>query len=311
MIVTDLHDTGENYMKRIAPYFIILAGSLWGILGGFVRVISEYGFSSLQLTCLRSLITFSCLLIFLVIYDRKLLRIQIKDIWMFLGTGICSIAFFSFCYFRVIELTSLSTAVILLYTSPIFVTILSALLFRERITPRKITALLLAFSGCLLITGVLQSSMNLTPAALLYGLGAGFGYSLYSIFGHFAVEKYHSFTITLYTFLFASVATIPFSGPVSIINRLTLHPAALVPVLLSSILCGVFPYIFYTLGLTYAEAGKAAILASVEPVVGTLVSVFYLKERMTLLTFLGILLVLSALILLSIQTNTRIKQDKE
>lgn len=288
-------------MKRIAPLFVILAGSLWGIMGGFVRIISSYGISSLQLTFLRSAITFLALLLFLALYNRKLLVIHIKDVWMFLGTGICSIAFFSFCYFRAIELTSLSTAVILLYTSPIFVTVLSAILFRERITPLKIVALLLTFSGCLLITGVLQSSMNLTPVALLYGLGAGFGYSLYSIFGHFAVEKYHPFTITLYTFLFSGIVTLPLANPVSLVKQLSLSPGAVLPIVLSSILCGVFPYIFYTLGLTYVEAGKAAIFASVEPVVATLVSIFYLKEGLTPMTAFGILLVLTALVLLNLR----------
>lgn len=295
-------------MKRIAPFFIILAGSLWGIMGGFIRVLSAYGFSSMQLTCLRSVITFVCLLIFLIIYDRQLLRIHMKDIWMFFGTGVCSIAFFSFCYFRAIELTSLSTAVILLYTSPIFVTILSALIFHEKITPRKIAALFLAFSGCLFITGVFQGSMHLTPVALSYGLGAGFGYSLYSIFGHFAVKTYHPFTITLYTFLFAGLVTLPLIHPIPLARLMIASPSAVLPILLSGVVCGVFPYIFYTIGLTYVETGKAAILASVEPVVATLVSVFYLKEKLTWTAALGICLVLTALVLLNLKTNITAKK---
>lgn len=292
-------------MKRVAPLLIILAGSLWGILGGFVRVISTYGYSSLQITCARVLFTFIFLLLFLLVYNKKLLSIQWRDWWMFLGTGACSIAFFSFCYFQTINMTSLSTAVILLYTSPIFVTLLSALLFHEAITPRKLTALILAFSGCLLITGIFQDGAKLTPLALLYGLGAGFGYSLYSIFGHFATEKYHSLTITLYTFFFASLTTLPFCNPVRMFKIACSHPQSLWPILLSSIICGVFPYIFYTLGLAYSEAGKAAILASVEPVVGTLVSIFYLHEPITLINIIGIICVLTALVIL----NTGKKQQ--
>ncbi|MCH5251814.1 MAG: EamA family transporter [Lachnospiraceae bacterium] len=292
-------------MKRMAPLSIILAGSLWGMLGAFVRVICGYGFSTLQLTCLRCILTFLCLLLFLAVYDRSLLRIQRKDVWIFLGTGICSIAFFSLCYFQTIEMTSLSTAVILLYTSPIFVTILSAVLFQEAITPRKITALLLAFAGCILITGVLQGSMNLTPFALLCGLGAGLGYALYSIFGHFAVEKYHPFTITLYTFLFASIVTVPFCRPPVIVQLFSQHPGAAVPIIVSSILCSVLPYIFYTAGLAHVEAGKAAILAAIEPVVGTLVSVFYLKEPLTGTSLAGIFFVLTALILLNLKSKAK------
>ena len=158
-------------------------------------------------------------------------------------------------------------------------------------------ALFLAFSGCLFITGVFQSSMHLTPVALSYGLGAGFGYSLYSIFGHFAVKAYHPFTITLYTFLFAGLVTLPLIHPIPLARLMIASPGAVLPILLSGVVCGVFPYIFYTIGLTY-----------VEPVVATLVSVFYLKEKLTWTAALGICLVLTALVLLNLKTNITAKK---
>lgn len=287
-------------MKRIGPLFILLAGSLWGLLGAFVRVIGSYGYTSMQIVCSRSLLTVVFLFIFLFIYDRKLLHAHWNDLWMFFGTGVCSIVFFSFCYFRAISLTSLSTAIILLYTSPIFVTLLSALLFHERITLRKMIALLLAFSGCLLITGIAQDQMNLTLTALFYGIGAGFGYALYSIFGHFAVKKYHAFTITFYTFLFASIASMLFCQPSALFHLMSEKPSSLIPIILASILCSAVPYILYTLGLAHTEAGQAAIFACVEPVVGTLVSVVYLQERLTPWNVAGILLVLVSLVILNL-----------
>lgn len=100
--------------------------------------------------------------------------------------------------------TSLAVAALLLYTAPVFVMLMSLLCFGEAFTRTKALALLLTFSGCACVTGVFGSSLTLTLSGLLYGLGSGFGYALYSIFGKYAVRKYSSLTITAYTFIWHS-----------------------------------------------------------------------------------------------------------
>ena len=85
-----------------AAFSIITAGILWGIIGIFTRQMSAYNMTSAQITFLRCLITFVCVFAFVVIFDRKALKIKIKDIWMFLGTGIASIVLFNIFYFTTI-----------------------------------------------------------------------------------------------------------------------------------------------------------------------------------------------------------------
>lgn len=102
-------------------------------------------------------------------------------------------------------MTSLSVAAVLLYTAPAFVMVLSYLLFHEKFTVRKSIALVLTFVGCVFVTGIIGSSQTLSGKGILIGIGAGFGYALYSIFGRFALKKgYDSFTISFYTFFCCS-----------------------------------------------------------------------------------------------------------
>lgn len=115
------------------------------------------------------------------------LRIRLRDLWLFAGTGICSLVFFNYCYFNAMQQTSLAVAALLLYTAPVFVMLMSLVCFGEAFTRTKALALLLTFSGCACVTGVFGSSVTLTLSGLLYGLGSGFGYALYSIFGKYAV----------------------------------------------------------------------------------------------------------------------------
>ena len=73
---------------------------------------------------------------------------------------------------------SLSTAAILLYTAPTIVMLLSALFFKEKITPIKLAALVMAFAGCCLVSGLGQGENALSLGGLLFGLGSGVGYAL-------------------------------------------------------------------------------------------------------------------------------------
>ena len=96
------------------------------------------------------------LLVYLLFFHRDMLRIHIKDLWCFIGTGVASITFFNYCYFKAVITTSLSVAAVLLYTAPAIVMILSAMLFGEALNIKKVVAIVMTFAGCVLVTGVLS-----------------------------------------------------------------------------------------------------------------------------------------------------------
>lgn len=285
-------------MKKFAPLLILIAGVLWGSMGLFVRTLNGQGLASMEIVGLRAAVTTVALFLFLLLFDRKLFHIRLKDLWCFLGTGICSIVFFNFCYFKAITMTSLSVAAILLYTAPAIVMVLSYFLFREKLTKRKLLALGMTFIGCVLVTGILSETGSVSAGGILVGMGAGLGYALYSIFSRYALEKgYASLTITFFTFLIAAIASCFLTDMGKVAQVATDGAGNLLFCLAFGVLCTVAPYLTYTLGLQYVENGKASIIASIEPVTATLLGVILFHENLTFSGALGIVLVLVALVL--------------
>lgn len=289
---------------KLAPFLIVSAGILWGCMGLFVRKLNALGLASMEVVALRAVVTTVLMLLFLLSYDRKLLKIRWKDLWCFLGTGVCSILFFNYCYFKAMELTALSVAAILLYTAPAIVMLLSYFLFKEKLTVRKILSLGMTFAGCVLVTGVLTEGGQISAAGICMGLGAGLGYALYSIFSRYALEKgYHTITITFYTFLIAAIGSFFLSDMGKVARTAVKDPGAMLLCVGLGVVCTVIPYLAYTLGLKYVENGKASIFASVEPVTATILGGIVFHEKLSAGSVAGVLLVLAALYIASTKTQ--------
>lgn len=269
---------------------IILGAALWGLIGLFINHLSDYG--SFDLLAVRSLFSSAGIFAFIGMTDRSKLKIQLHDLWMFIGTGIISFAAYNIFYTLAIRLTSMATAAVLLYTSPIFVTIMALFLFKEKLTGKKAAAVACAFIGCVLISGFSDS----TAAGIVTGLMSGFCYALYSIFGRFALKKYASVTVTAYTFLFAFIVSAPLAKWGHIVG--TLGGENLTWWILYAVFSGIVPYSLYTYGLAFVEAGRAAVMACIEPVVAALAGVFILHEGITVTAVMGICLILGAVVLL-------------
>ena len=293
--------TGSNSL--LGDILIITAGLFWGSMGIFVRHLNALGFT-IQVACLRLTMAGIIFALILLIKDPKGFKIRPRDIPLFLALGLVSILFFTCCYFTAIRLMTMSTAAILLYTSPIWVMILAILFLKEKITTQKIIALILAFGGCVLVSGF---GGKVTLPGVLAGLGSGLGYGLYSIFGTFALRKYSPYTVTCYTFLIAGAGSVIVADPASLISNIQAvenKPALAGFVLLTSIVTAVIPFLLYTIGLNMTTAGKAAVLATIEPVAATLFGIFVMKETIGPVAILGIALVLTAIVVLSLKKKS-------
>lgn len=295
-------------MKKISPLLIVIAATLWGTMGLFTRKMTGLGFSTIQLVFMRASITAAVLLIYLIIFDRIKLKIKLKDVWIFILAGLVSVVLFQHCYTSAIMAGSISIAATLLYTAPIFVTVLSAVLFKEKITSIKIIALTAAFTGCILVSGITSSGTTLTATALFLGIASGFTYGLYSIFTKIGLRHYSPLTFTFYTFLTATVVLIPLCDVRSMITIAASSVDTAVMPAVFGILTSVIPYICFTCGLKYIDAGKANITATIEPAVATLTGVLVLNEKLGTSASIGITLVLLSAVILNLPqkrtTNT-------
>lgn len=285
-------------MKDKLKYlYVFAAGSLWGIISLFLKPMLNLGFSQIQTVTLRCLVAAAVLGVYMLIKDKSLFRFKLRDIWCFIGTGLVSLMFFSICYFYSMTYNGVCVAVILLYTSPVFVMLLSLPLFKEKITYKKLIAVVLTVAGCVFVSGA-AGGQSIGFVGIVLGICSGLGYALYSIFSRYALQRnYNSMTISFYTFLFCGLGCLPFASPVSI--ALSLSPKAVLYSLGLGVVCCVMPYILYTKGLEYVDNTRASVIVAVEPVVASLIGVFVYNESVTAVKLLGVALVLSAVVICS------------
>lgn len=285
-------------INRLAYGSVLLGATLWGTIGIYVDELSAAGFTALQIVTLRVVTAAIMLVCYLAVKNPDLLKIEWKDSFSFIGTGIFSIVFFNWSYFTAIEEVSLSVAVILLYTGPAFVAILSRIFFNEPLTLMKTSALILTIIGCAFVVKVIPpEGQTISMYGFLIGLASGFGYALYSIFGKHALKKYNPLTVITYTFLFAAGVMLPVNGPT--IDLGLVHEARVWLVILGlGCLPTALAYWLYTYGLSQIESSRAAITATVEPLVAVLIGTLVYNDQLSFYQFSGMLLILIAVVLI-------------
>lgn len=297
--------------QKTATLLILTAGTCWGTMGIFVRHFNAWGIGSMEIGTLRMLMGLMFTGVYLLAPSRcGALKVRFRDLWCFVGTGVGSLFFMNLTYFTALQYTSLAVAGVLLYTAPIFVMLLSALLFREKITRRKVLALVMAFCGCALVSG-LGGGSHVSLTGLLLGLGAGISYAMYSLFGRAAIQRgYGSWTMTFYSFFFCALASVFFCDWQTVAVA-AVQPAQLLWIVAMGVVTAFVPYVLYSRGLEAVENSRAAILASMEPVMATILSVTVYAEPMSVSAACGMALVLAAIILLAVQKTPSMEQAAE
>jgi DME family drug/metabolite transporter len=288
--------------RRRASLAIVCAGVLWGTMGIFVHVFNAVGLSALDISELRAIGCAAVMFVVLLVRDRHLPHLRLRDVWCFLGTGLLSILLFNVCYFATIASTSMSVAAVLLYTAPAFVMLMSRVLFKERFTRPKVLALVLTVIGCFLSSNVLGSGATITAFGLFTGIMSGIGYALYTIFSRYALERgYDPLTIVFFTYLVtalggAIIADFSQMG-VAFSSSWRIVAVALVYVVVTTAL----PYTLYTLGLIHTGNSRASIIVSIEPVAATVFGFVFFSETPSLLVLLGMACVLGGIVIVNLR----------
>ena len=284
--------------------YVLIAGMLWGTMGIFVNYFDSVGLGSIDIAGVRVFFASILVVLFILIKNPKLLRIKPGDIWCFIGSGLISLMIFTICYFRTIVLSSMSVAAVLLYTSPVFVIVLSFIIFKEKITKIKALSCIVCVAGSAFVSGIIGSDTKISLIAFLLGISSGFAYALYSIFSRFALEKhYASITITAYTFIFATVGLAFFADIPTISASILTKQSNCVIMLFTGLITAVLPYLFYTMGLEKIESGKAAVVAAIEPVVAVILGGIIFRDELSVIQYFGIFLVIASIAIQNIKAK--------
>ena len=291
--------TGGAALNRSLSYaFVILGAVCWGFIGVFNRLLGEAGADMGSRVFVRNFFSLALLTVVFALFRRRVFRVRPRHLPLFAGSGLLSILALSWVYFNCQMECSLAVAAILLYLAPSLVVGMGALLWKAPVTRRKLAALLLSLLGCALVSGVAGGALTASWRGLLFGLASAFCYAAYTVFAHYALAHYDSYTMIYWTFVFAGLGSLLFFDAPAVLPVLASAKglfAAAGLVLVATVL----PYLFYTKGLEGVESGRAAILANVEPVTAALLGVALFGERLSLWTVLGIACVLAGAALLN------------
>ena len=289
-------------MKKLYLILPILAGLMFGSSGIFVRTLTQNGIDQTTLLFLRFSLAIIPIAIAIILTDRKLFKAELKDIPLFLVCAICMVGL-NLCYNESMNTVPLSLAAVLLSIAPIYVLIFAYVLFREKITSKKVICMVLAILGCVLMTGVLESDLSSIPLfGILSGIGAGLFWAIYLMASKKSIEDgNHTYTILIYCTVFLSLALIPFTNFNQIGNFVGIDPLpAVIFLIIHSTFSFALPYIFSTVSLKYMDSGTSSIfLSGAEPFAALIFGLLIYSEIPSLLMFCGFLLTVGAMTILS------------
>ena len=289
-------------MLRLAPLMAILAGIFWGTEGSFVRILTSYGMNNITILGTRLGLAVIILFFVILITNKDKMKINPRDILLFILIGGLGSVALNFCYNEAINRMTLSLAAVLLDLCPVYMIIIAFFAFHEKITGRKVLCLLLSLAGVILLSGLGTSKPVWTKLGLLFGILSGIFYASYGLLSKVATNKgYTSMTLNFYSLLFGAIICAPFTdwkGTGAIIS--TIGVKAVIVMIFNSLCASLLPYLLFAAALQYMDVGKAGILELTEPAAAMLLGFLFFHEKPTILMLLGMVIIIGALVILNL-----------
>jgi len=271
-----------------------VAASIWGTLGFFAKILYAEGVSFEALVAVRASVGWVAMLLFVLLtWGVRSRRVTGRDFRFLVPLGLLGIGAFYLLYFFTVRESTVGMAAILLYSSPAFVALLAGIFLKETLGPLRLLALALTFGGIFLVVGGYEpGALEVSLPVLATGLLSGLTYGLYSIFGKPLVGHLEPAIILTYALGFGSVLLVLAALP-TFHTLVGLSSSSYALLVMLAVVHTALAFGLYTVGLKKLDAGQAAIVATVEPVVAGAIGVVLLGEELTALKVIGALLVLA------------------
>jgi len=268
---------------------VFLAACLWGAIGVIGRAAFQHGMSPVEVSFWRASISGLLFVGHAALTGQLRLNTR-RDLGGFILFGLLAVSLFNASCFLAVENGGVTLATIMLYTAPAFVGIMARLLFGEQLSRYKIMLIGLTISGAGLISISGGSQITLAPIALIWGLVSSATYALYYIFGKYILPRYQTVTIMALALPTGAVGLAPFVS-------FQAHPwPAWLAVGGLAVISTYIAYQLYYAGLRHIEASRAVIVASIEPVVASFLATIFYGEQLSLLGYLGAIMVVGSAI---------------
>lgn len=289
----------QNTSVSKAYLAMVITAVTWGFIGIFTRRLSAAGFTAMEVSFLRMFLSVLVLAVTLYAVDRQGLKIRRKDVWVFVVFGIFKMLS-DYCIFEAQVRIHLSLSTVLQLTSPYWVLLFSVILFGERASRRKVLAVFMAFIGCILATGLLESGISYDTLGIAFGALSGFSFAVYTIGNKVILDRgYQPDTALVYILLFATVSCIPFISPGDIVGKID-SSSVVFDILMMSMVLTLIPYYLQTYSTKYLSAVTVIIIALLEVFTATIVGYVYYGEVLSMLNILGLIMIPLSIIIMNL-----------
>ncbi|EDM34306.1 drug/metabolite transporter (DMT) superfamily protein [Pedobacter sp. BAL39] len=281
--------------------FVALGASSYGMLATFVKMAYHEGYTTAEVTLSQFSLGFLGLLILTIFKKRQPVNVSkpqgSKGIFQLLAAG-TSMGLTSIFYYMAVQYIPVSVGIVLLMQTVWMGVILEMILHKKAPGTRKIIAVFIILAGTVLATNLLKQSVEINWIGIGWGLLAALSYtaSVYasnSIALHLPPLKRSLFLIAggLITIMciFHSSLNLNFSFDILLRWGLIL-----------SFFGTILPPLLFTRGMPLTGMGLGAIIAAVEIPVSVIMAHLLLKESVSFLQWLGIILILFAVVLMNI-----------
>ena len=295
----------ENSEAR-AMLNVFAAGVLWGSVGPLVKLMEMSGSTAGTTSFVRMLFAALIMGAFTIWkVGPKSFKLDWKTLAWCAALGIICNGIYNIVYTMAIANAGIAVSAVLLNTAPIFTTIASVLLFREGVSLLKVLALAVNVVGAsLAATGGQFDLAVISIFGILCGVASAFTYGMAAIFGRMAGSGTNSYVMTTYSFVFAALSVAIFSQPwqtPEAFNLSVLGYGFILALLPTSI-----AYLIYYKGvLSMRETSKVPVIASVEMVATSLVSVTFFGETLNAVAIAGIVLVIASIAMMSVKPRAK------
>lgn len=266
------------------------------IIFGTIGVVRRYiPYSSAMISFFRGFIAALILLVLGLISKKKSDKEDIRRNLLPLIVSGAMIGVNWILLFEAYRFTTIAVATISYYMAPVFTIIASTFILKERMTIRKAVCVAVALIGMVFVSGVIETGITGIRGVLL-GLGAAFLYSGDVIINK-KIKGVDGKDRTIIQMAAAALTVLPYWLLTDNLAELTLGFQEIALLLVACIVCTALPYSLYFSAIQVVKAQTAALLSYIDPIVAVLLSALFLKEKMSTLTLIGIILVIgSALI---------------
>lgn len=277
---------------------VIGAAILWASCGTAGKALFNAGMSPFTLVQTRVTMASLIMIVVLSLMKPSLLKIPLRDIVYFLMFGSVFMALMQLSYFMAISKIQVAQAILVQYLAPVLVAFYSMLFWRERMTYRKVLALVLSLAGCYLVVGGYSLRLlSMNRQGIIWALLSALAFASTTLLSEKGMQRHNPWTALTYALLFSALTLNTLQRPLLVLSGTYTLPqwAAILYIVVFGTL---IPFGLYLVGVNYIRSTRTIITATLEPIAAALFAFLLLGERLSFLQILGGASVISAIILL-------------